>query len=98
MKTISQVAELSGINTLTLQYYDEIGLLKPSKLTQFGYRVYNDDSLQKLRIENCDLFIQKVKDNESEVARLVINQFGSNEKYTKTMKFNLEHFSEIVEK
>ena len=28
MKTISQVAELSGISTRTLQYNDEIGLLK----------------------------------------------------------------------
>ena len=33
MKTISQVAELTGISIRALQYYDEIGLLKPSELT-----------------------------------------------------------------
>ena len=49
MKTISQVAELTGISTRTLQYYDEIGLLKPSELTQSGYRLYNDEALQKLQ-------------------------------------------------
>lgn len=49
MRTISQVAELTGISIRTLQYYDEIGLLKPSELTQSGYRLYNDDALQKLQ-------------------------------------------------
>ena len=41
MKTISQVASLTGISTRTLQYYDEIDLLKPSELTPSGYRLYN---------------------------------------------------------
>ena len=41
MRTISQVAELTGISTRTLQYYDEIGLLKPSELTESGYRLYD---------------------------------------------------------
>lgn len=49
MRTISQVAELTGISPRTLQYYDEIGLLKPSKLTQSGYRLYDDESLQTLQ-------------------------------------------------
>ncbi len=189
MRTISQVAELTGISTRTLQYYDEIGLLKPSELTQSGYRLYNDEALQKLQqilffkelgfklkeikeilqkpdfdrirafkrqkellllkrnrtdrliqllcrlekgeqcmsfkefdlsdyikaledfknnstddvikhwgnVENFDLFIQKIKDDEAEVAKLAIKQFGSIEKYTEAMKYNLEHFSEIME-
>ena len=49
MKTISQVAKLTGISTRTLQYYDEIGLLKPSEITDSGYRLYNDDTLQELQ-------------------------------------------------
>lgn len=49
MRTISQVAELTGISIRTLQYYDEIGLLKPSELTQSGYRLYNDEALQNLQ-------------------------------------------------
>lgn len=189
MRTISQVAELTGISIRTLQYYDEIGLLKPSELTQSGYRLYNDEALQEIQqilffkelgfklkdireflekpdfdriaafkkqkellllrrnrtdrlvqllsrlekgeqcmsfkefdlsdyinaledfksnqteeivkhwgsVENFDMFIQKIKDDESEVAKLAIIQFGSVEKYTETMKYNLEHFSEIME-
>ena len=49
MKTISQVAKLTGVSTRTLQYYDEIGLLKPSEITDSGYRLYNDDTLQELQ-------------------------------------------------
>ena len=47
-------------------------------------------------IENFDLFIQKIKDEESEVAKLAIQQFGSIENYTEEMKQNLKHFSEIM--
>ncbi|HIU75614.1 MAG TPA: MerR family transcriptional regulator [Candidatus Pelethocola excrementipullorum] len=189
MKTISQVAKLTGISTRTLQYYDEIGLLKPSDFTSSDYRLYNDDALQKLQqilffkeldfklkeikeilenpefdkieaykkqkkllclkrtrmdklidllsklekgeqcmsfkefdlteyiealeqfkskksdevikywgsIENFNQLIQKVKDDESNVAELAIKQFGSVKKYTEAMKYNLEHFSELME-
>ena len=49
MRSISQVAKLTGVSIRTLQYYDEIGLLKPSKLTEAGYRMYDDDALQTLQ-------------------------------------------------
>lgn len=190
MKTISQVTKLTGISTRTLQYYDEIGLLKPSELTSAGYRLYNEEALQRLQqilffkelgfslkeineiinqpnfdkitafkkqkellllkrnrinrliqllsrlekgeycmsfkefdlsdyiealenfksnntddiiqhwgsIENFDLFIEKIKEDESKVAKLAIKEYGSVEKYVEAMKYNLEHFSEIMEK
>lgn len=190
MKSISQVAKLTGVSIRTLQYYDEIGLLMPSQLTSSGYRLYDDDALQTLQqilffkelgfqlkeiseilkkpdfdrivafkkqkelfllkrnridrliqllehlekgeecmsfkefdlseyinaledfksnnageiikhwgsVENFDMFIQKIKDDEDCVAKLAIKEFGSVEKYTEAMKYNLEHFSEIMEK
>ena len=49
MKSINQVAKQTGVSIRTLQYYDEIGLLKPSKRTQAGYRMYGDDALQSLQ-------------------------------------------------
>ena len=48
-------------------------------------------------IKNFDMFIQKIKDDETEIAKLAIQQFGSIEKYTEAMKHNLEHFSELME-
>lgn len=186
MRTTSQVAELTGISKRTLQYYDEIGILKPSCLTQSGYRLYNDDAMQKLQqilffkelgftlkeihvliqkpdfdriaafkkqkelflikrnridrliqllsrlekgehcmefkefdlteyiealeqfktsntddiienwgsLENFDLFVQRARDREDEIARHAIKEYGSVENYTEAMKYNLEHFSE----
>ncbi|MDE5820496.1 MAG: MerR family transcriptional regulator [Lachnospiraceae bacterium] len=190
MRTTSQVAKLTNVSVRTLQYYDEIGLLKPSETTPSGYRLYDDEALQTLQqilffkeldfklkdirdilqkpdfdritafkkqkellllkrnridrliqlldrlekgencmsfkefdlsdyihaleefknrntnevikywgsVENYDLFIQKIKDDEPNVAKLAIKQFGSVEAYTAAMKENLAHFSEIMEK
>ena len=49
MRTISQIAKLTGVSIRTLQYYDEIGLLKPSEVTSSGYRLYNNDALERLQ-------------------------------------------------
>lgn len=49
MKSIGQVAKLTGVSIRTLQYYDEIGLLKPSKLTPSGYRLYDEQALQNIQ-------------------------------------------------
>lgn len=189
MKSVSQITKLTGVSARTLQYYDEIGLLKPSKKSSAGYRLYDDETLQKLQqilffkelgfklqeihefinqpnfdkiaaykkqkeilllrrnrtdrliqllsrlekgeqcmsfkefdltsyidalndfkksnteaiakywgsMENFDTFVEKVKEDESEVAKLAIQYYGSVEAYTEAMKHNLEHFSEIME-
>ena len=49
MKTVKEVSELTGISIRTLRYYDEINLLKPAKLTEAGYRLYDEKSLKELR-------------------------------------------------
>lgn len=46
---INEVAKLTGITVRTLHYYDEIGLLKPSKVTDKGYRIYDQQSLEILQ-------------------------------------------------
>lgn len=46
---ISRVAKLTGVTVRTLHYYDEIGLLKPSQVTEAGYRVYDDADLEVLQ-------------------------------------------------
>lgn len=49
MKTVKEVAGLTGISIRTLRYYDEIGLLKPAQTTAAGYRLYDSAALQKLQ-------------------------------------------------
>ena len=47
--TVHEVATLSGITIRTLHYYDEIGLLKPTMLTDAKYRLYTVDDLSRLQ-------------------------------------------------
>ena len=49
MRTIKQVSDLTGISVRMLHYYDKIGLLKPSSITEAGYRLYGDESLEILQ-------------------------------------------------
>lgn len=46
---VHEVAKLTGITARTLHYYDEIGLLKPTKVTEAGYRMYDDTALSSLQ-------------------------------------------------
>ena len=49
MKTVTEVSRLTGVSVRTLHHYDQIGLLKPTKITEAGYRLYDDDALRKLQ-------------------------------------------------
>ena len=189
MKSVKEVTELTGVSARTLQYYDEIGILKPSRKTSAGYRLYDEEDIQQLQqvlfykelgfslhdiselmnksdydklaayrsqkemfllkrnridrliqllerlekgekcmsfkefdlsdyiealkafknqnqeavkkywgsLENFDMFVSQVEKDESEVAKFAIQYYGSVEKYTESMKNNLEHFEEIMD-
>lgn len=49
MMTVNEVSKLTGVSIRTLQYYDKIGLLYPTKHTESGYRLYDDTALEKLQ-------------------------------------------------
>ena len=46
---INEVSKLTGVTVRTLHYYDEIGLLKPSEVTESNYRLYDETALQSLQ-------------------------------------------------
>ena len=47
--SIREVAEMTGVSTRTLRYYDEIGLLKPLYTNDSGYRYYGEEELNRLQ-------------------------------------------------
>ena len=49
MMTVNEVSKLTGVSIRTLQYYDNIGLLKPAEYTESGYRLYDDAALERLQ-------------------------------------------------
>lgn len=54
MRTVKEVSRITGVSVRTLHYYDAIGFLKPTKVTEAGYRMYDDTALS--RLQNILLF------------------------------------------
>ncbi len=48
MRTVNEVSQLTGISIRALHHYDAIDLLKPTKITEAGYRLYDDAALDRL--------------------------------------------------
>ena len=49
MKTVHEVSQISGVSVRTLHHYDAIGLLRPTAVTEAGYRLYDDTALARLQ-------------------------------------------------
>ena len=47
--TVKQLSRLAGVSVRTLHYYDEIGLLRPSRVGENGYRFYADLAVLRLQ-------------------------------------------------
>ena len=47
--SIQELSGLSGVTTRTLRWYDQIGLLKPSRVAESGYRYYSSAEVDRLQ-------------------------------------------------
>ncbi|OGO77979.1 MAG: MerR family transcriptional regulator [Clostridiales bacterium GWB2_37_7] len=47
--TVQKLGSLAGISTRTLRYYDEIGILKPARISSSGYRIYGQKEVDRLQ-------------------------------------------------
>jgi len=66
--TVHQLAQLSGVSGRTLRYYDQIGLLKPARISSSGYRIYGKkevDLLQQI------LFFRELEVSLEEIMDLI---------------------------
>ncbi|QEY50496.1 NADPH-dependent 7-cyano-7-deazaguanine reductase QueF [Legionella longbeachae] len=46
---IKEISQMTALSIRSLQYYDDIGLLKPAKRSASGYRLYSDQDLIRLQ-------------------------------------------------
>ena len=49
MFTVKQLSRLAGVTPRTLHHYDAIGLLKPTRVGENGYRYYGEEALLRLQ-------------------------------------------------
>jgi DNA-binding transcriptional MerR regulator len=49
MYTVKQLSDLAGVTPRTLHHYHKIGLLKPTRVADNGYRCYGDEALLRLQ-------------------------------------------------
>ncbi len=65
MLTVKQLSQLAGVTPRTLHHYDEIGLLKPSRVGENGYRYYGEEALLRLQqilfYRELDLPLEDIK-------------------------------------
>lgn len=46
--TVGEVSALTGVSIRALRHYDRIGLLPPAAVSEAGYRLYDESSLERL--------------------------------------------------
>ena len=65
MRTVKEVSKITGISVRTLHYYDEIGLFKPTLVSEAGYRLYDDKALEILQqilfLREFDMPLKEIK-------------------------------------
>ena len=87
MKTVKEISKITGISIRTLRYYDEIGLLKPARVTEAGYRLYDVQELEKLQEI---LFYKELEIPLSDIKKIMENPEYDKQKALAVQKSLLE--------
>ena len=87
MKTVKEVSMITGVSIRTLRYYDEIGLLKPTELTEAGYRLYDNKALEKLQEI---LFFRELEITLTDIKKILDTPNYDKEQILATQKLLLE--------
>ncbi|WP_313466910.1 MerR family transcriptional regulator [Carnobacterium sp.] len=67
--TVNQLSKLAGISGRTLRYYDQIGLLKPKRVSSSSYRIYGTEEVGLLQ---QILFYRKLEMPLEEIKKIIL--------------------------
>jgi DNA-binding transcriptional MerR regulator len=91
---IKAFAELTGVSVRTLQYYDEINLLKPAYMNEQGHRYYDAASFTKifviLSLKNMGLTLQNIHQYVNRNSFDIVNFITEEEHRVKAEIMNLQ--------
>ncbi len=98
MKTVHEVSKLAGISVRTLHHYDAIGLLSPTKTTEAGYRLYDDEALARLQ---CILLFKELEFPLKDIKEILDSpHFERNkalEQQIELLKLKKEHIENLID-
>lgn len=97
MKTVGEVSKITGVSIRTLHHYDAIGLLKPTLVTESGYRLYDEKALERLQ---CILLFRELQFPLKEIGKIIDNpEFNKNEALEmqiKMLEMQYEHIGNLI--
>jgi MerR family transcriptional regulator, thiopeptide resistance regulator len=98
MYTVKQLSQLAGITPRTLHYYDEIGLLTPSRVGDNGYRYYGEEALLRLQqilfYRELDLPLENIK---TLMSRRDFDVMGALESHREALRGRIAHLERLIE-
>lgn len=96
--TIKEIAELAGVTTRTIRYYDEIGLLIPSETGDNGYRYYDRENL--LLLQQIMFFRElevPLKDIQLILNQPEFNLFSALQEHRVTLQAKADRINTLIE-
>ena len=97
MKTVHEASQISGVSVRTLHHYDAIGLLRPTAVTEAGYRLYDDTALARLQ---SILLFRELAFPLKEIKRIMddpqFDQDTALEQQTRLLELQQERLSRLI--
>jgi DNA-binding transcriptional MerR regulator len=97
MFTVKQLSKLAGITPRTLHYYDEIDLLKPSRIGENGYRYYGEEAMLRLQqillYRELDLPLDQIREI---MGRRDFNVLGALESHRQNLRRQIAHMERLI--
>ena len=97
MMTIGELSALTHVSIRTLRHYDRIGLLKPSQVTEAGYRLYDDASLERL---HAILLFRELEFPLADIARIIdtpgFDPIDALDKQITLLTMRREHINNLI--
>jgi DNA-binding transcriptional MerR regulator len=95
--TVSQLARMAGVSVRTLHHYEHIGLLKPSRRSEAGYRLYERQDLLRLR---QILFFKELDLSLSEIQTILddaeFDQIASLESHRQQLQGRMDRLARLL--
>lgn len=98
MMTVHEVSKISGVSIRALHHYHNIGLLPATKVTEAGYRLYDDTALERLQYI---LLFKELEFSLKEIKEILNNpDFDKNkalEQQIHLLELRKEHLQNLID-